>query len=107
MSNVRRTNAEEQLIPTRQSVVAAELVVDNVVVTALGMESTKISHVELCVKGNAVRYTLDGTDPVSSAAGAILGTGRYIWHVDKVRLARFIESVAGSDGVIRFEPLSE
>ena len=105
--NVWRVNASEQLYPARNDEVAQELVVDNAVVAIVTpYTSRQVTHIELSVKGAAVRYTLDGTDPASDGVGSILDLGIHIWPKEKVHLALFIESVAASDGVIRFEPLS-
>ncbi|MHC4616818.1 MAG: hypothetical protein ACYTEQ_03595 [Planctomycetota bacterium] len=105
--NVRRVNAIEQLRPTGNDEVGEELTVDNAVVAMQTSYSDLVSHIELNVKGNAVRYTLDGTDPASGGAGGILAVGVYTWIKRKAEAAKFIESVTDSDGVIRFEPMSE
>jgi len=89
-------------------VAGVELAVDDTVVTlpAALVAADKARFVELSVKAAAVRYTLDGTDPASDGAGSILGTGIHVWKREKAKQARFIESAAGSDGVIRAEALA-
>lgn len=103
--NARVANLEQSLAPARNSETAEELTVDDEVVTAKAFGGA-VTHCLLSVKGNAVRFTLDATDPASSGAGCILSTGNYYWPIERVKLAKFIESTAGSDGVIRIEPLA-
>ena len=104
MNNVNVVNLETDFLPRNTD--AEELTVDDTVVQCASIDNwiaLGTRYVELAVKGNAVRYTLDGNDPVSSGAGAILGTGIYVWRSEKVKAAKFIESTAGSDGVVRFQ----
>lgn len=103
--NSRVANLELALAP-ETSQQGEELVVDNAVVTAATLPE-RAKYAELSVKTNAVRYTLDGTDPVSSGRGAILATGVYTWSKRKLAAAKFIESVAGSDGVIHIQGMWE
>jgi hypothetical protein len=104
MNNVNVVNLETDFVPRNTD--AEELTVDNLVVQCESIDhwiELGVRYVELAVKGNAVRYSLDGNDPASSGAGAILGTGIYVWRSEKVKAAKFVESTAGSDGVIRFQ----
>jgi len=106
--NTRVSNLDNSLRPTRNSVVGEELPVDGIVVTAAALNS-KVSHCYVSVKTQAVLVTFDGTAPVSSGAGIYLPvtSAPMIWDRETVGSARFIEAVNGSNGVVRFEPLSE
>ena len=101
--NSHVVNLEHQLTPIAEA--AEELAVDNLVVTAAALPALA-THVEISVKGNAVRYTLDGTDPVSDGVGAILVEGIYYRRRQWIAAARFIESAAGSDGVLRIQSMA-
>ena len=101
--NAYLVNATHNIAPVGA---AQELAVDGVVVTADDLNE-KARYAELSVKSNDVRYTLDGTDPVSAGAGAILPQGIHTWSRQKLASARFIESVGGSDGVIRIQGMLE
>jgi hypothetical protein len=98
-------NLEHALAP-ETSQAAQELTVNGTVSTAAAL-AERAAYAELSVKGNAVRYTLDGTDPVSSGAGAILGAGIYVWSRAKLAAARFIESAGSAAATIRIQGMRE
>jgi len=103
--NARVANMEEALSPDL-SQAAEELTVGGTVVTAAALPERTVAA-EIGVKANAVRYTLDGTDPASAGAGAILAVGNYVRSRAWVAAARFIESTGGSAGVVRIQPMRE
>jgi len=104
MSNVIRVNAAEQLLAIGTAVEQA--VAGTVILGSAIAVSTNSDYVEICVKGQAVRYTLDGTAPVSAAAGAILGTGTVIRRYEWLLQARFIESTGSAPATLRVQGLS-
>lgn len=107
MNNVQVTNLESEFEPA-DGIDGIELDVDGTIAAPdegvlSAWAGAGVRRVELAVKTNAVRYTLDGSDPVSSGAGIILATGIYHWSIRKLRAAKFIESAGSSASVMRFE----
>jgi hypothetical protein len=103
--NAHVVNLESNLKPGETA--GEEITVGNDVVTAAALGG-RDTHAELSVKANPVRYTTDGTDPVSSGAGSILvANERVIWRREKLSAAKFVASTAGSGAVIRIESLVE
>lgn len=85
--------------------VGEELTVNGSVVSPVALPA-KASHAEICVKGNPVRVTWDGTTPASAGAGAIMATGaREIWVKERVLAAKFVESTGSAAATVRIDPL--
>jgi len=104
--NVFCVNLAEQLGPAPDAV-GEELTVDETVVTAAAL-GAGVTHCLVSVKTKEVLATFDGTDPVSSGAGIYLPvtSAPMVWSRRLVGAARFVEAVAGENGVVRFEPMS-